>query len=189
MKNLLIISVILTGMIFFGCSKDNSLTNPGGQEAKTFKLISLPSSGGLGTEAQVSLNFDVDGQAGLYKTFDLQFPESESAVTGSYLFPQNVFTGQKNINVVFSNNFATADYSPSPFQFDAPIIANLTYSGIDLSSVTPEDIEFAYLPTDNTIESVVYDAVEVDKAAGTIKVINARIYHFSRYGFVEDPQP
>ena len=41
-----------------------------------------------------------------------------------------------------------------------------------------------YLAPDGTLQPVVHDGVVIDKRIGKLQVINAKIPHFSRYGFV-----
>jgi len=93
------------------------------------------------------------------------------------------------ITAVFDESTAAANYYPSPFTFDQPITANISYTGLDLSNVDVSAISFVYLPPNAAaVVPVEYDQLIIDKAAGLIQVVNAKIHHFSKYGFVDDPQ-
>src|SRR3989339_2286654 len=107
MKRSLIISALLAGIIFFGCSKDNTIVDPVSTGVKAQKsLIKLPTPNGLTSEAEVSLSFNVNGEAGAYQEFSLNFPGTSSTVFGNYTFPANAFSGDKIIKGRFRPSIA-----------------------------------------------------------------------------------
>ena len=73
---------------------------------------------------------------------------------------------------------------PPSMVFNKPLIFTITYTGIDLSTINPADVKFAYIAADGSVQYAVNDGIVVDLAIGKLQVINARIPHFSRYGFV-----
>jgi len=189
MKRSLVVAALLAGFFFFGCSKDNSIVDPVSQNVNSkISWLKLPAAQGVTTEAQLTANFDVNGVTGGYNTFSSQFPGSSVAVSATYSFPENCFPGQMIITAVFDEATAAADYYPSPFTFDNPITANITYSGLDLSNVDVSLISFVYLPPNSAVaEPIEYEQLIVDQATGVIQVVNAKIHHFSRYGFIDEP--
>ena len=56
--------------------------------------------------------------------------------------------------------------------------------GLDLSGVNPANVDFVYLNNDGTIEQIIYENLEVIVSQGCLRVSNAYLPHFSRYGFV-----
>lgn len=190
MKRSIIIAAFLAGIMFFGCSKDNSVVNPGvaGDQHKV-NLIKIPGSGGLGSEGTNTFTFNVNGWEGAYQTMYLNFPNSNATVSANYTFPRNVFSGQKTIAITFNNDYASASYSPSPLAFAYPVNANITYSNLNLNGINPSTVKFVYMLPNGGYEPVACDRVDVVLSSGTIKVVNAKLNHFSRYGLIEDPQP
>lgn len=69
-------------------------------------------------------------------------------------------------------------------QFNIAVKYTLTISGLDLTGINSNTLDFVYVAQDGSITGVVYDSITMDAATGTLKVTNARLNHFSRYGFV-----
>lgn len=78
-------------------------------------------------------------------------------------------------------------FSPHGTIFNMPAILNIEAHGVDFTGVNPDDIDIFY---DNEVtgqwELMPREAVEVDVINGTVKVINALLPHFSRYGVAAD---
>ena len=69
-------------------------------------------------------------------------------------------------------------------QFNRIVKYTITISGIDLSGVNPNTLDFVYVAQDGSIHQIVYDSIYMNAASGILKVTNAQLNHFSRYGFV-----
>lgn len=76
-------------------------------------------------------------------------------------------------------------YSPHGLVFRKPAILNLEASGLDLSGIDPtmvDQIDFYYVNQETGLwEPMQRDALIIDLAAGYIKLVNAKLPHFSRY--------
>jgi hypothetical protein len=68
--------------------------------------------------------------------------------------------------------------------FNIPLSFTIRYIGIDLSKINPATVKFAYIASDGSLEYAVNDGIVIDLSTGTLQVINAKIPHFSRYGFI-----
>ena len=79
---------------------------------------------------------------------------------------------------------AVVDLYPQ-MTFDNPLNLNLTFSGLDLTGVNPSEVNFYYIDPDGNLEIAENDGITVDIANGTLSVKNAKIPHFSRYGFAK----
>ncbi|MFC2085493.1 hypothetical protein ACFLS9_10575, partial [Bacteroidota bacterium] len=99
-------------------------------------------------------------------------------------YDQNVYGGwYKYITLTVDDETCTSTFSPH-MDFLKPATYNVTYSGIDLSGVNPDNIDFVYQAEDGSVQNLQYDRIEVDIQEGLLKVVNAKIPHFSRFGFV-----
>ena len=177
MKKFILLSAVLTGIIFFGCSKDTQLVDPVNTSGKTeHSLISLPTPSGLVSEVQNIFSFNVNGWEGAYQTMYLNFQGTNATVSADYTFPKDVFSGQKTITITFNNDKASASYSPSPLDFNAPVTANITYTGLNLSGINASSVQFVYLPSDGHFDPIECERIEVNIATGMIKVVNAKLY-------------
>ncbi len=76
-----------------------------------------------------------------------------------------------------------ATFSPHG-SFRRPVIYNLTIQGIDLSNIDPATVRFVYMADNGKYYTADCDNIYINKEDGRIQVVNARLPHFSRYGFV-----
>lgn len=98
--------------------------------------------------------------------------------------PAGAFSGLKLIWYAVNDELALTDFHPG-MEFDKDVEFDLKIENIDLSDISdPSLVEFAYLDDSETVQIASYDDLIVDVDNGTLEVVNARIGHFSRYGFV-----
>ena len=69
-------------------------------------------------------------------------------------------------------------------QFNVPVDYTLTITGLDLTGVNPNTLDFVYIDVNGNMYSVQKEYVIMDLSNGMLKVKNAKLNHFSRYGFV-----
>ena len=99
--------------------------------------------------------------------------------------PAGAFEGIKTFTINFNYPDLTVDLTPTPFTFDIPVELNLKYSGLDLANINENELSFYYVANDNQLQQVEYRSVSIDKIAGELVVMHAKLPHFSRYGFVK----
>ena len=75
------------------------------------------------------------------------------------------------------------EFGPA-MQFSIPVKYTLTVSGLDLTGINPATLDFVYVAQNGSMTGIEYDSITMDAATGTLKVTNAKLNHFSRYGFV-----
>ena len=67
---------------------------------------------------------------------------------------------------------------------DLPVDYTIIYEGLDLTGINPEDVDFYYFSQNGALVKAEYDRLEVNIATGRLFVLDAKLPHFSRYGFV-----
>ena len=77
---------------------------------------------------------------------------------------------------------AAIDFSPSSV-FNIPLVLNLKITGVDLTGINPNDINFYYFAQDGSVFSVQNDGITIVPQTGTLEITNAKLPHFSRYGW------
>lgn len=98
--------------------------------------------------------------------------------------PAGAFSGLKLIWYSVNDESALTDFHPG-MEFDKDLTFDLKIENIDLSDIEdPSQIEFAYVDDSQSIEIAPYEDLVVDIQNNTLEVKNAKIGHFSRYGFV-----
>ena len=186
MKKFLWLSFAAAIFILAGCSQDGNVTGPSAQSGKSF--LKLPAVSQLSQETEYVVSQSIDGSVGGQVSINENIPGGpygQVVFNGSLSVPAGAFTGTQNIGITFDDAVTAAYYSPSPYTFDQPLSLTLEYSGLDLSGINPATLDFVYERRDGSFERVSYDRIEVDITSGMLKVINARLPHFSRYGFID----
>lgn len=185
MKKLLSINLVVL-VLLFGCNPDSNVISPDDSTTQSkVKLIQLPSPKGLTVETLYTESKYINGYYGGY--FEEQFGYQSSSgyvnINSKLVFPSGSFSGGKTITQTFNTETASLEFGPE-MQFNVAVKYTLTITGLDLTGVNPNTLDFVYVAQDGSITGVVYDSIYMDAATGTLKVTNARLNHFSRYGFV-----
>lgn len=185
MKKFITIKLIIVALLF-GCSPDANVNAP--EESvnnKQLKLIQLPTPKGLSVETLYTESKYINGYNGGYFTeqFGYQTSTGYVSITSQLVFPSGSFSGGKTITQTFNTETASLEFGPA-MQFTVAVKYTLTISGLDVTGINPNTLDFVYVAQDGSLTGVVYDSITMDAATGTLKVTNARLNHFSRYGFV-----
>jgi len=175
-------------LFFFGCDQGSDLLAPESDTpTQQFKLIPIPTpTGGLSIETFVTKYKEIDGDDG--GEFEANFsydggPFGTVTVESELDFDSDAFEGTKVISQTLDTDYAALEYGPS-MQFYDDVELDLVITGLDLSGIDPNTVDFVYVNDDGTIEHVEYDDIDIDVSTGTIEVDDAELTHFSRYGFV-----
>jgi hypothetical protein len=169
-----------------GCTDQTNITSPDDSSTNTQKqLVKLPAPQGLSVETIYTESKNINGYTGGYFTeqFSYQSAAGTVTITSKLVFPPNSFSGTKTITQAFNTETASLEFGPS-MNFNRAVKYTLTISGIDLSNINTNTLDFAYIAPDGSITGVVYDSINIDAATNSVIVTNARLNHFSRYGFI-----
>ena len=185
MKRFITIKLMLLALLF-GCNPDSNVTSPDDSTTQSqLKLIQLPTPKGLSIETLYTETKYINGYYGGYFTEQFAYQSSSSyvSINSQLVFPSGSFYGGKTITQTFNTETASLEFGPA-MQFNVPVKYTLTISGLDLTGVNLSNLNFVYVAQDGSITGVEYDSITSDLASGTLKVTNAKLNHFSRYGFV-----
>lgn len=187
-------SAVIFSLFIFGCSQDVGINEPAQQKQQVQvvsaqkSLIKLTADSGLLTEAQLSIGGLIDGRRGGFITGSKRLRGRrmrDNVMTASLYIPHGAFKGRKYINVLFDNQDASIQFTPSPMEFDKPLTLNFSIVGLDYSEINIDAVDFVYINNQGEFEKVQYESIEKDEDNGTLTVIGAKLNHFSRYGFVD----
>jgi hypothetical protein len=178
-------SILFVTLLFFsGCDQVTEINAP--QERVINKqLINLPQKVGLGVET-ITYTQDIDGaiESEFQRTYSYQTSSGGTIFQfGDLDFFPGAFTGTKNISMTFNTGGAAMEFGPA-MQFQARVDYTYKITGLDLTGVNPNTLDFVYIDASGNMYAVEYDYVTMDAATGMLKVVNAVLPHFSRYGFV-----
>jgi hypothetical protein len=178
-------ALLLTLLFLLGCDQVNEINAPQDQIINK-QLISLPLPTGLGVEDLHTEYKDINGYYGGWfsEAFSYQGGINGTVNINSTLhFFANSFSGTKTITQTFNTETAAITFGPS-MQFNLPVDYTLTITGVDLTNVNPNSLDFVYIDSNGNMYAVNKDYVIMDLSTGMLKVKNAKLNHFSRYGFV-----
>jgi hypothetical protein len=175
-------------MFFFGCEQSSDPTSSESSlPTSQLNLISIPTpAGGLSVETLLTEYKEIEGDEGGRFTAYFSYeggPFGEVTVYSKLYFFDDAFSGDKVISQTLDTEYAAMSFGPS-MQFDARVKLDLRITGLDLTGVDPDDVDFVFVDDDGNIEHVEYDEIEVNLSTGTIEVDDVELTHFSRYGFV-----
>jgi hypothetical protein len=179
--------MLMVFALLFGCTPDASVTSPEETQITTpVQLIKLPApKSGLKVETYYTESKYINGYYGgtFLEQFSFQSYNGEVTITSKLVFPAGAFSGGKTITQTFNTETASLEFGPA-MQFNTPVKYTLTVSGLDLTGINIETLDFVYVAQDGSVTGVVHEGITMDVATGTLIVTNAQLNHFSRYGFV-----
>lgn len=186
MKNFIILtSIVLISLL--GCKPESNIISPDDSSTlKVKQLVKLPApKSKLSVETLYTQSKYINGNNGgaFGAQFEYQSTEGNITITSQLVFPAGAFSSGKTITQTFNTETASLEFGPA-MQFNNAVKYTLTVSGLDLTGINPATLDFVYVASDGSITGVQYDSITMDASTGSLKVTNARLEHFSRYGFV-----
>lgn len=195
-----ILSLALIGfLIFSGCEnfqdpnlssshlKKGSVNSNGQvQDPGKFDIIPLPEKSPIYLDSLFSVTKIINGLLGGVITLDETYISKEGklvTILVEMVFPPLSFSGQREITIAIDDSLAIMHCGPS-MNFNRQILVQQTFTGLELSKYNPDDIDYAYINENGTYSVVPYDFRIVNKELGIVTVVNAKLNHFSRYGWV-----
>ena len=185
----------MLSLFVIGCSEESSVLAPvNNVNANEPNWIALPQAAGMHVNTEWTQSKTINGSIGGYLEAGTSYLNATDAKTSQLVnvktsivanikFAAGAFIGKKIITMTLSDLNTSVQFGPS-MVFNGSVVYNVTYSGIDLTGINPKTVQFAYLASDGSVQYAANDGIVVDLSTGTLQVINAKIPHFSRYGFV-----
>ena len=137
-----------------------------------------------------SKTLTVNGNSGGKVKIDYQWQDGPNAgkkVEGELTIPKGAFKGKKTFDMIFDIEFLSVELAPAG-AFDIPVELTLKFKGLDNNVVKQfkNNPKFKYIDSQgNLMEDVEYKQLDVDEIEGMVKIWEAKLPHFSRYGFVK----
>lgn len=177
--------LLIGGMVFIGCDPDSISVSPNTDlvESAEPNWIDLPKSitslsksfttGGL-------ILYDRGGEIVINESYETN--NGLVSVYAKLYFPPGTINEDTFITMEVDDETGVISFEPS-MQFNNPAQLFVRFSGVDLSGVNPENVDFAYLAEDGNYQSMNYNnlLVKIDKE--TLQLVQGDVPHFSRFGF------
>lgn len=181
----LISFLFVTLLLILGCEQVTVVDQPP-EQILNKQLVNLPIPSGLNVEDLHTEYKEINGETGGWFGEDFTYeggPNGNVYFHSTLHFYAGSFTGTENIWQQFNTETAAITFGPS-MQFNLPVDYTLTITGLDLTGVNPNTLDFVYIDANGNMYAVQKDYVYMDSNTGLLKVKNAKLNHFSRYGFV-----
>ena len=187
MKQLLLFSFLIVGLLYIGCSDNSTIVNPTNSELtkKAVQgtmptLIKLPIIS-IGKTTKVTSK--IDGAFG--GTIKIK-GELKGGIkfVGKLEIPAGAFKGTLNFTIELDKKYAGFNFGPEGATFDKPLLFSGKIEGLNLDGVDPKTLQFGFFNNGN-FEPAVYEKVKVDIKKGKLEVKKAQLNHFSRYNWAK----
>jgi len=177
MKNTILL-LLLFGFTFLGCNEnlDNTI---------------VPSK--VNIEKEVGSNYYaselIDGEIGGWIIINDYYINAQGEPITIYLrlrILPGSYQGIQNIEMFLNPDDASIQFYPE-MTFSREVRLDLWYIGIDLRALgytSSGDVDFVYFADNGDIEIIVNNKSSVDLNKNKIQVHNAKLTHFSRYGWI-----
>ncbi|MDX1702220.1 MAG: hypothetical protein R3250_16455 [Melioribacteraceae bacterium] len=173
-----ILLFLLVGITFLGC--DNNSDNA---------IVSTKTNIEKETFSNYYVSELVDGEIGGWVTVSDYYINTQGQHVTLYLrlrILPGSYQGIRNIEMILNPEDASIQFYPE-MTFTRDVRLDLWYKGIDLQAMgytLSGDVDFAYFADNGDIELIENTKSSVDIRKNKIEVRNAKLSHFSRYGWI-----
>ena len=149
-------------------------------------IIPLPERSLIYKDSVFVVSKLINGLLGGTITLDRLYLSNEGRIVTilvNLVVPPLAFIGQREISVKIEDSLAVMDCGPG-MTFRRPLSLVQTFTGLDLKNYNTSNVNFVYIHDDGTFSPVQKTGMFVNKQLGIVSVLNAKIGHFSKYGWV-----
>ena len=161
-------------------SQDNNF------ESLKLAIIPLPEKSPLYLDSVFTVTKIINGLLGGTITLDKSYISKEGklvTVLVNMVIPPLAFFGQRTITCTIEDSLAIMDCGPD-MTFGRSLTLVQTFTGLDLMSYDVRDIDFGYINEDGHYYPIQRSSLIVNKQLGLVSIVNGKIGHFSKYGWV-----
>ena len=198
MKKILSI-LLVTLVILMGCdtSPDLSVNDPGYDpqisitKITNSDLIPLPNKSPLWIDSVFTMSKVIDGSVGgriIMEKYYIADNGDSISIEVDLRIPSGAFQGTKTITMTVDNDYATVHFYPEMI-FNATLRLCQSFEGLHLENYTNGNIDFVFIRDDGTTEIIKKNGLQVVIPQGIVRIQNAKLVHFSRYGWIRKNNP
>jgi|SRR5690606_32688707 hypothetical protein len=188
MKQIIFLFVISVFLIA-GCSEQP--VAPTQTSSAKAEFLKLPVNKALSSELTFSVTKEINGDKGgtidLSKTYISLFQGKIILVSAKVEFPAGAFSGSERITVSVNSDETSVTFYPH-MKFNKDVNFDLSYTDLNLGNLLSSNVDFVYVDDSGNIEYIDRDYLLLNRLLGTVAVHGAKLKHFSRYGFIKNPQ-
>jgi len=152
----------------------------------TYKFMPLPPKSPLWQDSVLTMSQAIDGETGgqlIMEKYYISLDGDSIQIWADLRVPPGAFQGTKTITITVDDEFAALHFYPK-MAFQDTLKLTRGFKGLDLTNCTNGNVDFIFIDDDGTIEIIKKNGLQVIKPQGIVRVYNAKLLHFSRYGWV-----
>lgn len=196
MKNILTI-ILVAIILLWGCdtSSDLSVNNSENDlqisvsKITDYELIPLPNKSLLWVDSVFSMSKVIDGSVGGRIIMDKYYiaEDGDSLIIKVDLrIPEGAFQGTETITMTVDNEYAAIHFTPNMI-FEDTLRLFQSFEGLHLENYPTGTLDFVFISNGGSIELIKKNGMQVVVPTGIVRVQNAKLLHFSRYGWIRKP--
>jgi hypothetical protein len=185
-----ILTVLMAAIVFlFGCDTSSDLTvNPAEDNSNTqvFKLIPLPKKSALWMDSVFTISQLIDGSVGgriIMANYYISETGDSVEFEVDLRIPAGAFQGSETITITVDSDSAAVHFYPE-MVFSEELRLFQSFEGLNLEYMQTGTIDFVYMCNDGSIELIKKNGTQIVVPQGIVRVQNAKLLHFSRYGWI-----
>ncbi len=187
--------LILLSLLFISCDSsveplfqndELGITSLPKIDSIVYTPIELPQRSPLFKDSVYSISVEINGSLGgriVYENYYISDEGDSISFYFNLFIPQNAFQGTQTITATFDSTLAAIRFTPS-MAFDSTLHLFQGFKGLDLSGMQTGTLDFVYTRDDGTVELISKNGTQIIVPLGIVRVMNAQLEHFSRYGWI-----
>jgi|PlaIllAssembly_1097288.scaffolds.fasta_scaffold06403_4 hypothetical protein len=193
-----ILKILLLAMVLiWGCdtTSDITINTPEERNDNTpeplflnvnCELIPLPNKSPLWEDSIFSISQEIDGAVGgriLLEKYYISDIGDSIAISSDLYITAGAFEGLKTISMTVDDNYAIIHFSPEMVFADTLRLFQ-HFEGLELDQYPTGTIDFCFVGENGKIEIIKKNGLQIIVPQGIVRVQNAKLLHFSRYGWI-----
>ena len=156
------------------------------EDVSSFEKITLPNKLPLWQDSVLTICQTIDGSVGGRLIMDNYYiaENGDSVIVKVDLrIPAGAFQGTETITITVDQIDAAVHFYPE-MVFADTLRLYQSFEGINLYNYTTGTIDFVFIREDGSVELIKKNGLQVILPQGILRVQNAKLLHFSRYGWI-----
>ena len=189
MKTIPAILIFIT-VLLFGCdtSPDLSVNNSEDNDPTSlYKTeIPLPNKSPLWEDSVLTMSQEIDGSVGgrmIMEKYYIAENGDSVLIKADLTIPKDAFQATVTFTMTVDKEDAAIHFYPT-MAFAETLKLFQSFEGLNLENYQTGTIDFVFIADDGSIELVKKNGTQVIIPQGILRVQNAKLIHFSRYGWV-----
>jgi hypothetical protein len=197
MKTILTI-LLATILLHWGCDNSSDLAvnisgdsnNVSKSAEVNYDQIPLPSKSALWLDSLLTMSKEIDGSVGgriIMEKYYIADDGDSIIIYADLRIPEGAFQGTKIITMTVDDEYAAIHFYPEMVFADTLRLFQ-SFEGLHLENYTTGTLDFVFIQDDGSIELIKRNGLQVVKPQGIVRVQNAKLLHFSKYGWIRKPE-